>query len=86
MAPCQPELLAQQPIARLRSPQVGETDEQRGRMTMSLNACVKRKHPLDFGSFVKVPPEERTANYPVVFPSKRAEHMCGENSFPPLGS
>ncbi|GBN52496.1 hypothetical protein AVEN_259692-1 [Araneus ventricosus] len=53
-------------------------------MSMSLNACVKRKHPPpDFGSFVKVPPEERMANYPVVSPSKRADHMCSENSFPP---
>ncbi|GBN84485.1 hypothetical protein AVEN_254465-1 [Araneus ventricosus] len=52
-------------------------------MTMSLNACVKRKHHPDFGSFVKVPPEERMANYPVVSPSKRADHTCGENSSPP---
>ncbi|GBN61031.1 hypothetical protein AVEN_244506-1 [Araneus ventricosus] len=52
-------------------------------MTMSHNACVKRKHHPDFGSFVKVPPEERMANYPVVSPSKRADHTCGENSFPP---
>ncbi|GBN12031.1 hypothetical protein AVEN_134413-1 [Araneus ventricosus] len=42
--------------------------------------------PRDFGSFVKVPPEERMANYPVVSPSKRADHMCGENSFPPWDS
>ncbi|GBN49311.1 hypothetical protein AVEN_171999-1 [Araneus ventricosus] len=65
-----------------KSTQVGETHEQRGRMTMSLNACVKRKHSPDFGSFVKVSPEERMANCPVVSPSKRADHMCGENSFP----
>ncbi|GBO22762.1 hypothetical protein AVEN_247541-1 [Araneus ventricosus] len=55
-------------------------------MTMSLNACVKRKHPPDFGSFDKVPPDERMANYPVVSPSKRADHMCGENRSPPWDS
>ncbi|GBM76310.1 hypothetical protein AVEN_214736-1 [Araneus ventricosus] len=57
-------------VQRVKSTQVGETDEQRGRMTMSLNACAKRKHPPDIGSFDKVPPEERMANYPVVSPSK----------------
>ncbi|GBO06217.1 hypothetical protein AVEN_1007-1 [Araneus ventricosus] len=35
-------------------------------MTMIFNACVKQKHPPDFGSFVNVPPEERMANYSVV--------------------
>ncbi|GBL89375.1 hypothetical protein AVEN_225891-1 [Araneus ventricosus] len=55
-------------------------------MIMSINACVKRKHHPDFGSFVKVLPEERMANYPVVSPSELADHMCDENSFPPLDS
>ncbi|GBL96783.1 hypothetical protein AVEN_24081-1 [Araneus ventricosus] len=53
-------------------------------MTMSLNACVKRKHPRTSGHASKCPLKSEWSVVLLCPPSKRADDMCGEDSFPPV--